>query len=125
MLTRAARTQVFDKYDLLGSKALPLYSWLTKALPNQWGVNRIVFDYERFLVDEKGLPLRRYPRSRARFKSDPAAPGPGVLFRGRLWPPQFVGALPHGGAHTAQHRHRVFFLHRQVSGRDDGGAAAC
>jgi len=53
---------VFDKYDLLGSKALPLYSWLTKALPNQWGVNRIVFDYERFLVDEKGLPLRRYPR---------------------------------------------------------------
>jgi len=53
---------VFDKYDLLGSKALPLYSWMTKALPNQWGVSRIVFNYERFLVDEEGQPLRRYPR---------------------------------------------------------------
>jgi len=53
---------VFDKYDLLGGKALPLYSWMTNKLPNQWGVRRIVFDYERFLVDESGQPLRRYPR---------------------------------------------------------------
>ena len=51
--------QVFDKYDLLGTKALPLYSWMTKALPNQWGVSRIVFNYERFLVDAEGQPLRR------------------------------------------------------------------
>ena len=39
---------------------------MTKALPNQWGVSRIVFNYERFLVDAEGQPLRRYPRSRAR-----------------------------------------------------------
>merc|ERR1712194_246879 len=58
--TRSASSS--SRCTTLGSKALPLYSWLTKALPNQWGVNRIVFDYERFLVDEKGQPLRRYPR---------------------------------------------------------------
>ena len=92
---RGCGAQVFDKYDLLGGKALPLYSWMTNKLPNQWGapsvweksglrgrlavlstsgspgthslacragVRRIVFDYERFLVDESGQPLRRYPR---------------------------------------------------------------
>ena len=38
---------VFDKFDLVGGKALPLYGWLTSRLANQWGVNRIVFDYEK------------------------------------------------------------------------------
>jgi len=53
---------VFDKADLLGSNSLPLYSWLTRALSNPWGVSRIVFNYEKFLLDEAGTPLRRYPR---------------------------------------------------------------
>ena len=53
---------VFDKYDLIGGNSLPLYSWLTGRLANQWGVNRLVFDYEKFLCDESGQPLRRYPR---------------------------------------------------------------
>jgi len=34
---------VFDKADLLGGNALPLYAWMTNALGNPWGVNRIVF----------------------------------------------------------------------------------
>lgn len=53
---------VFDKSDLLGGNALPLYRWLTSTFANPWGVNRIVFNYEKFLVDEQGQPLRRYPR---------------------------------------------------------------
>ena len=53
---------VFDKADLLGTNALPLYTWLTGAFPNPWGVSRIVFNYEKFLVDATGQPLRRYPR---------------------------------------------------------------
>ena len=53
---------VFDKADLLGTNALPLYTWLQANFPNPWGVNRIVFNYEKFLVDDKGQPLRRYPR---------------------------------------------------------------
>merc|ERR1740138_152608 len=53
---------VFDKSDLLGTNQLPLYRWLTDSEPNPWGVNRIVFNYEKFLVDQDGQPLRRYPR---------------------------------------------------------------
>ena len=53
---------VFDKTDLLGGNALPLYTWLTTKLANPWGVQRLVFNYEKFLLDAQGLPLRRYPR---------------------------------------------------------------
>lgn len=53
---------VFDKADILGGNAMPLYSWITKALKNPWGVERIVLDYEKFLVDSRGVPVRRYPR---------------------------------------------------------------
>ena len=53
---------VFDKSDLLGSNSLPFYSWLTRSLANPWGVNRLVFNYEKFLLDADGVPLRRYPR---------------------------------------------------------------
>ena len=53
---------VFDKSDLLGANALPLYAWLTAKLNNPWGVTRLVFNYEKFLVDASGQPLRRYPR---------------------------------------------------------------
>ena len=56
---------VFDKADLLGTKALPLYSWITKAIPNPWGLDRIVFNYEKILVSADGRPLRRYPRKYA------------------------------------------------------------
>ena len=41
---------VFDKADLLGANSLPLYSWLTRALANPWGVNRLVFNYEKVLA---------------------------------------------------------------------------
>ena len=53
---------VFDKADLLGTNSLPLYGWLTNALPNPWGVSRLVLNYEKFLLDGTGQPLRRYPR---------------------------------------------------------------
>jgi len=53
---------VFDKTDLLGGNALPLYTWMTTTLSNPWGVNRLVFNYEKFLVDDRGQPRRRYPR---------------------------------------------------------------
>ncbi|KAL3894129.1 MAG: hypothetical protein SGPRY_013891, partial [Prymnesium sp.] len=53
---------VFDKADLLGSNSLPFYAWLTRTLANPWGINRLVFNYEKFLLDKDGIPLRRYPR---------------------------------------------------------------
>jgi len=53
---------VFDKADLLGENALPLYNYVTNALPNPWGVPRIVLNYEKILLDGAGRPIRRYPR---------------------------------------------------------------
>ena len=53
---------VFDKCDLLGGNELPLYKYLTQSMKNPWGVDRLVFDYEKFLLDGEGIPLRRYPR---------------------------------------------------------------
>lgn len=53
---------VFDKADLLGTNAQPLFAWLTKAFPNPWGVERVVLNYEKWLIGSDGRPLRRYPR---------------------------------------------------------------
>ena len=74
---------VFDKADLLGVRALPLYNWLTAAMPNPWGVTRIVFNYEKFLLDGKGLPLRRYPR---KFPNQLIEPDIRALLEGRPLP---------------------------------------
>jgi len=53
---------VFDKIDILGPSAHPLYKALTKMLPTPNGYGRITLNYEKFLLDANGNPLRRYPR---------------------------------------------------------------
>ena len=47
---------VFDKADLLGGNAIPLYRWLTGTMSNPWGINRLVFNYEKFLLDAQARP---------------------------------------------------------------------
>ena len=47
---------------MLGPSANPLYSALSKALPTPNGYGRITLNYEKFLLDATGKPLRRYPR---------------------------------------------------------------
>lgn len=46
---------VFDKVDLLGPSACPLYSALTKNLLTPNGYGRITLNYEKFLLDSKGM----------------------------------------------------------------------
>lgn len=53
---------VFDKIDILGPSAHPLYKEITKALPTPNGYSRITLNYEKFLLDGTGTPVRRYPR---------------------------------------------------------------
>lgn len=48
--------------DLLGPSANPFIESMTKALPTPNGYSRITLNYEKFLLDENGLPVRRYPR---------------------------------------------------------------
>ena len=52
---------VFDKIDVIGNTAHPLYRYLAKA-PNPNGVGRLTVNFEKFLLDKDGRPLRRYPR---------------------------------------------------------------
>jgi len=56
------RAVVFDKVDFLGPSASPLFSALTKDLPTPNGYSRITLNYEKFLLDATGHPVRRYPR---------------------------------------------------------------
>eukprot|EP01039_Chlorochromonas_danica_P005532 gene5532-6091_t len=53
---------VFDKVDLLGPSEQPAFVAWTKALPTPNGYSRITLNYEKFLLDAHGQPLRRYPR---------------------------------------------------------------
>ena len=53
---------VFDKVDFIGPSAHPLYQALTSDLQTPNGYGRITLNYEKFLLDADGRPLRRYPR---------------------------------------------------------------
>lgn len=53
---------VFDKVDILGPSAHPLFQALTSSLPTPNGYSRITLNYEKFLLDNTGKPIRRYPR---------------------------------------------------------------
>ena len=48
--------------DLLGPSAHPLFNALTQTLPTPNGYGRITLNYEKFLLDSTGKPVRRYPR---------------------------------------------------------------
>ncbi|KAJ8613943.1 hypothetical protein CTAYLR_008781 [Chrysophaeum taylorii] len=52
---------VFDKVDVLGKTAHPLFQYL-QTYPNPNGVNRLTVNFEKFLLDGRGKVLRRYPR---------------------------------------------------------------
>jgi glutathione peroxidase-family protein len=56
------RAVVFDKVDVLGPSANPLYTALTNQLVTPNGYGRITLNYEKFLLDSSGNPVRRYPR---------------------------------------------------------------
>ena len=52
--------QMFDKIDVNGANAHPLYSYLTEAVPGLLGFEAIKWNFTKFLVDREGNPLKRY-----------------------------------------------------------------
>jgi glutathione peroxidase len=62
---------VFDKIDLLGPSAHPLYKSLTKKISTPNGYGRITLNYEKFLLDADGNPVRRYPRKFTAYDMEP------------------------------------------------------
>lgn len=53
---------VLDKLNVETPKQHPLYTFLVNTLPTPAGGKRIGLNYEKFLLDASGRPLRRYPR---------------------------------------------------------------
>jgi glutathione peroxidase len=51
---------LFDKIDVNGGQAHPLYRWLAKAAPGVLGTQRIKWNFTKFLVDRQGQVVDRY-----------------------------------------------------------------
>jgi len=50
---------MFEKTDVKGARAHPLFSWLTTSLPGIFGKS-VKWNFTKFLVDRDGAPLRRF-----------------------------------------------------------------
>lgn len=51
---------MFDKIDVNGAGAHPLYKWLTSAAPGLLGTRAIKWNFTKFLVGRDGRVVRRY-----------------------------------------------------------------
>ncbi len=55
---------MFDKIEVNGEGAHPLYKWLTRAVPNSSGSIDIPWNFTKFLIDRQGHPVWRFtPRT--------------------------------------------------------------
>lgn len=52
---------LFQKIEVNGSNAHPLFQYLTKAAPGIFGTQGIKWNFTKFLVDRNGKAVKRYP----------------------------------------------------------------
>jgi glutathione peroxidase len=52
---------LFEKIDVNGANAHPLYQYLVKAAPGIFGTEGIKWNFTKFLVDGSGKVVKRYP----------------------------------------------------------------
>lgn len=52
---------LFQKIEVNGSNAHPLYQYLTKTAPGIFGTEAIKWNFTKFLVDRSGKVVKRYP----------------------------------------------------------------
>ncbi|OKH32165.1 glutathione peroxidase [[Phormidium ambiguum] IAM M-71] len=52
---------LFQKIEVNGTNAHPLYQYLTKAAPGFLGTEGIKWNFTKFLVDRSGNVVKRYP----------------------------------------------------------------
>lgn len=66
---------LFEKVDVNGDNALPLFDYLTSAAPGLLGTKRIKWNFTKFLVNQQGEVIKRYsPRTTpSEIKADIAA----------------------------------------------------
>ncbi|CAG9237125.1 Hydroperoxy fatty acid reductase gpx1 [Paraburkholderia tropica] len=51
---------MFEKIDVNGANAHPLYQWLTEEAPGVLGLERVKWNFTKFLVDRNGNVVKRY-----------------------------------------------------------------
>ncbi|QBQ97742.1 glutathione peroxidase [Paraburkholderia pallida] len=51
---------MFEKIDVNGTNAHPLYKWLKGEAPGLLGIGRIKWNFTKFLVDRNGNVVKRY-----------------------------------------------------------------
>jgi glutathione peroxidase len=51
---------MFDKIDVNGAHAHPLYRYLTGEAPGVLGTEAIKWNFTKFLIDREGRPVKRY-----------------------------------------------------------------
>lgn len=54
------RFPMFDKIDVNGANAHPLFRWLTGEAPGVLGLEAIKWNFTKFLVDRNGNVVKRY-----------------------------------------------------------------
>lgn len=52
---------LFEKVDVNGANAHPLFKYLTKTAPGIFGTEGIKWNFTKFLVDRSGKVVKRYP----------------------------------------------------------------
>jgi glutathione peroxidase len=52
---------LFEKVEVNGSNAHPLYRYLTQAAPGIFGTQGVKWNFTKFLVDRSGKVVKRYP----------------------------------------------------------------
>jgi glutathione peroxidase len=51
---------MFDKINVNGPEAHPLYKWLKDVLPGSLGIKGIKWNFTKFLINKQGKPIQRY-----------------------------------------------------------------
>ena len=55
-----AKYQVFARIDVKGKNKDPIFSFLTSKLGGILGLKEIKWNFTKFLIDQEGLPVKRY-----------------------------------------------------------------
>lgn len=59
-LTYDVSFPLFQKIDVNGSHAAPVYTYLKDTLPGILGLKAIKWNFTKFLIDKDGKPVKRY-----------------------------------------------------------------
>jgi len=51
---------IFNKTLVNGPQADPIFKWLKEKIPGNFGLQGIKWNFSKFLINKKGVPVQRY-----------------------------------------------------------------